>query len=322
MSKLNEAAFLRSLRFDDEEIDQLNTSCPEPGILWAMMQKDRGNSAMAEDLRNHVAVCPSCLDLTKRLYAFQRAQQGQVSPKAEQSWAESRPKLNQWIDRFLDQQQQQRQAQPTPKPVAVIAPRPRTFNLTWAIPLAAGIALLAIVLFVESRHTAVDQNGGTQIATAPVRPGNESPATPSVPARTPDQLLMKKNGDAPTEASSGQAPPTITFIGNPRMRLLLKSVREMANDSYYVAGTLLPINSQNALFDSADVSGVFASTQPRGHFELKINSATLKGRNYRVSATDGDDQIIAVPVNGQAVPQLEQTIEIEITRGPSLHIEP
>lgn len=319
MSKLNEVAFLRSLQLDDEEIEQRNSSCPEPGVLWAMMQKDRGDSEMAEELRNHIAVCAACLDLTKRLHAFHRAVQGETNPRAEQSWAESRPKLNQWMDAFLDEPQPTQA--PAPKPLVVVPARRRFSGYSWAIPLAAAVAVLAIVLFVERRHTATDQDGGKQVATAPVRSGNELPATPSVPAGTPDQLMLKKNQDA-SEHGSGQAPRTITIAGGERMRLYPKEVRKVANDSYYVAGTLSPISSQNALFDSADVSGVLTSTQPRGRFELKINSATLKNRTYRVSATDGDDQILAVPVSGQVVPQLDHAIEIEITRGPSLHIEP
>ena len=82
MSKLNEAAFLRSLAINDEEIDQPKQGCPDPNIFWALMQKDRRDSEMAEELRDHLAICKDCRDLTARLFAFHRSAVGERDPEA------------------------------------------------------------------------------------------------------------------------------------------------------------------------------------------------------------------------------------------------
>jgi hypothetical protein len=319
MSRLNEAAFLRSLLLEEAEIDQPRRSCPEPSILWALMQKDRRDSDMAEDLRNHIAVCPSCLDLTKRLYAFHRSVQGEVSHKAEASWAESRPKLNQWFDDFLHQQESQ--AQPSRKPLALVpAPpqRPRFFNLAWMAPTAVAVVALAAVMVFLSRRASQDQGGTAQVASAPIQPQSGAPSVSSLPSPPSDQQLMMNNH---ADNSTAEPPQTIIFNGGERMKLQLISVRPMQDGSYRVTGTLMPIDPQNAPVDSAEVSAVFAARAP-GHLELTIKSAEFRSRTYHVPAANIDDVVKAVTVDSHAVPQAGRTIEVEIKSAPNLRIEP
>ena len=322
MSKLNEAAFLRSLSLDDEELEQPRGSCPQPSILWMLMQKDRSGSAMAEDLRNHIAVCPSCLDLTRRLYAFHRSVQGEVNRKAEESWAESRPKLNQWIDTFLNDQEQAK-AQPAPKPLVLVNPpsRRKLFSLSWAIPLAGAVAVLAILMIVQSRHA--DKNAAAQMASAPIRPEDNSPSGPSLnaPSSSSGQQLMMNKG-VPAEDSAAEVPETISFYGGERMKLQLSSVEAQDDGSYRVRGTLSPVAPLNTVFDSAEVSGIFRPAQPQGRLQLKIAGAELKNRSYRVATAEVDDLLEAIAAGEHAAPQAGQAMEIEVERGPSLRLQP
>jgi len=317
MSRLNEAALLRSLLLEEDEVAQLRGACPEPGILWALMQKDRSGSAMAEDLRNHIAVCPSCLDLTKRLYAFHRSVQGEVSHKAESSWAESRPKLNRWLDTFLEEQKSS-QAQPSRKPLVLVPapPRRRLFKLGWMAPAAVAVAALAVVLLFLSHRQSENQSGASQVASAPIQPQSGQPSTSPLTSPPTDQQLMVNNH----AENLTEAPQTIALNGE-RMKLQLVSVHGLADGSYSIAGTLLPVDPQKAIIDSAEVSGVFAIQAP-GHLELTIKNAEFRNRTYGVPAAAVDDMVKAIAVNNHATPQAGRTIEVEIKSAPELHIEP
>jgi hypothetical protein len=322
VSKLNEAAFLRSLSLDDEEVEHPSGSCPEPSILWALMQKDRSGSEMAEDLRNHIAVCPACLDLTKRLYAFHRSAQGDRSLKAEESWAESRPRLNQWIDTFLEQQDAA-QAQPAPKPVVIASSASRRpfFGLGWSIPLAAATAALALIIGVQIWRKSDTVKPSSQIALAPIRPETNSSSAGSGAASSADQQQLMKNQDN-AGSSATEAPQIISFSGGERMKLRVTSVQAQEDGSYRLTGTLLPVDSQNALLDSANVAGVFLPASPQPHLELRFNTADFRNRSYRVPARGIDDEIQAVPLNQPGAPQVGQTIEIQIEHAPNLQASP
>ena len=314
MTRLNEAAFLRSLLLEEEEVDQPRGACPEPGILWALMQKDRGSSAMTEDLRNHIAVCPSCLDLTKRLYAFHRSVQGEVSHKAEASWPESRPKLNQWLDTFLEEQKSP-QAQPSRKPLVLVAapPRRKFLNFAWMAPTVVAVAALAVVMFFLSRRASEDHSGAAQVASGPIQPQNGSASTSPLTSPPSDQQLMMN--------STAEAPQTIVFNGGERMKLQVASVQALEDGSYSITGTLLPIDPQTARVDSAEVSGVFAVQAP-GHLELTIKNAEFRNNTYRVPAAAIGDVVKAIAIDSHAVPQAGHTIEVEIKSAPKLQIEP
>ncbi len=320
MSKLNEAAFLRSLSLDEEAVEQPLDSCPQPTILWALMQKDRSGSEMAEELRNHIAICPSCLDLTKRLYAFHRAVQGEPNQKAEETWAESRPKLNQWIDTFLSEQAKAK-SRPAPTPLVLVKQpsRRKLFRLAWAMPLAGVVAVVAILVFVEGRH--VDGNhGATQIASAPVRPEGSSSSTPpfGAPPSSSDQQMMS-NG-ASEEGSAAALPETINFSGGERMKLQLSSVQPKDDGSYLVSGTLLPADRISAVFDSAEVSGIFRPAESQDHLKLRIDGAEFKGRDYRAGGMD--DLLDAVATGEHTAPEVGQALEVRVERGPSMHLQP
>jgi hypothetical protein len=321
MSTLQEAAFLRSLSLDDAEVDRPEGTCPQPGILWSLMQKDAGESTLAEDLRNHIAVCPSCLDLATRLNAFHRAVRGEINRKAEKSWAESRPRLNQWLDTFLEQTQPE--VRPAPKPMALVTPpvRRRFFRLAWAMPLAAAMAVLAVVLLVQSRHTG-GQQSGAQIATGPLQPENHPSAAPPNAPSADQPMLMKNNGEVPAGNSAGEVPETIAFNGGERLKLQLTSVELLEDGSYQLTGRLAPIDSQNAVLDSAEVSGIYRPAQPQGRLELSINAAGFKNRSYRVLPNGIDDQVRAVTLHDHVVPRIGETVEIRVKHGPNLHLEP
>ena len=310
MNKLNEAAFLRSLAMNDDDVDQPKQGCPDPNIFWALMQKDRRDGEMAEELRNHIAICPDCRDLAVRLLAFHRAVKGEPNQKAEESWAEARPQLNQWIDQFLDQQARA-EAEPAAKPVILIPPRRKFFRLTWAVPLAAGMALLAIVLFIESRHPG-DSSEPAQIASGPVQP---APGNSQMPQSTqsPDQQLLK-------QGESGEVPDTILFSGGERMTLKLTSVEKQEDGSYRVKGMLVPLDSQNATVDSAQVTGIVVPGQ-NGRIALQVGKAGFKNKSYRVSQDDVGQPISGILLNEQQKPKVGGTIDIQVERGPQLQVE-
>ncbi len=322
MSQLQEAAFLRSLSLDEEEVDRPERTCPQPGILWSLMQKDAGESTLAEELRNHIAVCPSCLELATRLNAFHRAVQGQVNRKAEASWPESRPRLNQWLDSFLEQQGQP-EARPAPKPLVLVTPpvRRRFFRLAWAMPLAAAVAVLVVVLLIQGRHTG-GQHSAAQIATGPLQPENHPSAAPPNAPSADKPMLMKNNGEVPAANSAGEVPETIAFNGGERLKLQLTSVELLEDGSYQLTGRLAPIDLQNGVLDSAEVSGIYRPAQPRGRLQLSINAAGFKNRSYRVLPNGIDDQVTAVPLHDHVVPRIGETIEIQVKHGPNLHLKP
>jgi hypothetical protein len=322
MSKLNEVAFLRSLSLDESETEQSRRGCPEPSILWALMQKDRGGSAMAEDLRNHIAVCPACRDLSKRLYAFHRASQGDASAEAKASYAEAQPRLNAWIDNLLASQTQMQtqmqtkaQPQPVPRTVMVVEPPRRFFRWSWGAPLVAALAVLVLVVILETRHSHPNPGSETaQIATVPEHAGGDQAQVGSTSGTSNDQTVLMKNDEA--DSASSEAPATITLESGEQMKLMLTKLEPRGDGSFAVEGELLPGDPGKADFDSVEVSGMLTPSQPQGRLQLKISSAKFKDKKYSVS---GGGDISAVRLDGhKGAPQPFETLDIQIVHGQAL----
>jgi hypothetical protein len=320
MSRQNEIAFLNSLLLDDELDDEEETrsqhkACPEPAILWSLTQKELAGSAMVEELHEHVANCPSCADLSRRLHAFHHSMQEETATKQEENWPEAETRLQRWMREYLKSQPKA----DTGRKMQWHFPR-----LSWALPLAAGCAAVGVLVAVLANHHGAIQQTGERDSLASLHGRNE-PAEPPTPGVSGDKsVLMGDSKVTPAEGTAGDEPPTITFAAGEHMKLWMTAVERQADGSYTLEGRLMPVVPSEDGFESAEVTGIFIQNERDGELSLSITELAVRNKRYRVPAATDGDQIAAVFLqDSKEALQTGHAQEIQIVRGRTLEkLEP
>jgi hypothetical protein len=309
-----EISFLNSLLEEDEPMGESPGPCPEPTILWSFTQKEHANSEMVGDLSRHVARCRACADLTKRFQAFHDAitEEEAVPAKSQTAWKEAEPQLNTWVRGYLKSQ-------------AAVRPHRRFVwslpSLSWGIVFAAGAAAIVLAVKIAGSHEAgIQPQAPNQIASAPGRDINRPSTAPNQPGDQP--VLM--NGQKPRSDSGHDEPQTLTIPAGEHLQLTVTTLDARPGGGYTFDGKLIPVTQRGAIFDAASVSGTWIQDSSRAHLSLSVREAVSGASSYRTPETAENPRIEALTLDGPStVPQVGQTILIEIVRGPVLEkIEP
>jgi hypothetical protein len=268
---------------------------------------------MVTELRKHIADCPSCADLSRRLGAFHYAIEEENAPvKRESVWEKAQPRLDRWMRGYLKSQREVR----GPGRQAWRFP-----SLSWGLPLAfAGTAAaIAVVLVVAIRHGGTTQQGvPDQLASVPAHVTNGAPA---VSGRSSDKTLLMNNGKAAENTGPGGADPeSLTLASADWVKLWVTTAALQPDGSYQIEGTLMPVAPGEDTLDSAAIAGTWTHAQEEDHLSLYIDQAAKGKSYYRALPSGGNDRIEAVtPPLTTRVPQVNQTIEVQIVHGLILH---
>ena len=191
--------------------------CPDAATLCAVMEGEAPDTAR-KTVAEHVAQCPACADLQRRLAVFD--QEGPPEPEAV--WKETRNRLDHWLEKFLRSEAALGAAQRA-KPFGGtlswenISSRFSSWKVQWALGVAVVLVFIAGAVLLKDvkrpRYPSVE------VATRPSVPQEPQPygapaeepgkkgATPSL--ATPgdrNQPMRTSQGVAPSLANSEVAP--------------------------------------------------------------------------------------------------------------------
>lgn len=135
--------------------------CPDAATLCAVMEGEAPDTAR-KTVAEHVAQCPACADLQRRLAVFD--QEGPPEPEAV--WKETRNRLDHWLEKFLRSEAALGAAQRA-KPFGGtlswenISSRFSSWKVQWALGVAVVLVFIAGAVLLKERQTSAVSIGGS-----------------------------------------------------------------------------------------------------------------------------------------------------------------
>jgi hypothetical protein len=301
MSTPRDVAFIKSLLIEHDAPESPTVdACPNPTIFWSLTQKGLAGSPMVAELREHLAKCPSCKDLTRRLQAFHHAVSDDDEAAPEAEWVEAAPRLERRMQAFLESETGKQR----PKPKVLRFPA-----LRWTLPLALAGCAAAVAIFgvmLERNELPLRSSEPSQLASTSGRKGDIGHGPPIAPGNDGNILTAES-----------RVPDSLALPPGEHFKLLLTSVEFQPDGSYRFTGTLLGATEDEK--SSFEVTGVWTEAAQEGHPKLSIQEVNEGSARYRSSMGGSAAQIAgALPQEGNSAPLVGQTLEVEILKGGTL----
>jgi len=193
--------------------------CPESEALRTAGKEGAPQEILRGATVAHVAQCPSCNDLQRRLYAFDDP----MPIEQPTEWEKTERRLDSWLERFLESRVavDQPGSQAKESDFGRWWKRPATWQTRWALVSATAIALV-IGSFVAGRLSAPQSGRSTSEATSHGRPGSapeaavadtrrparrREPESQSAQAASQNQPLVR-GGTAIASRATGRTRPS------------------------------------------------------------------------------------------------------------------
>jgi hypothetical protein len=180
--------------------------CPDAETLCAVTAGE-AQEPLRTTVAKHIAQCPSCADLQRRLASFD--QEGPPEPEA--AWKETRNRLDHWLESLLRSQAASLRTAKTAKPSGGvlswqgISTRFSPWKSEWALGVAVALILIVgTISLLKLRHA---HHAPMEVATRP----SVSPEQP--PYAAPAEEPGKKGGPASPAAPAEHHQPVQTAHG-------------------------------------------------------------------------------------------------------------